>query len=279
MALIKNGLLNFLLMTHDSTSCNKSLSKAAPPDFERVRRTAPFRHMQNRLLQVYQKAVAEMHDKHKVLLFRLSDLTREELQNLHCANEYYWRPEPGKVAGRPLLDCSNAPPGVIPLNSDFTRLREIERYQQVTLPTFREIIHDLDRYRRDNHLQWSDMWIFKADITGCFNQLYWDQDTCPLMGFMLDEDILMLMLTYGFGVGVTPMIWSEVGDSMNRTANIRTGIKTFTYVDNFLGGGMQDYIRDAASVVHEIILGVLGPTGLSERKIRTHRLPTYLESY
>ena len=72
---------------------------------------------------------------HKVLLFRLlSDLKAEEIQNIHCANEYHWRPEPGKVADRPLLDCSNAPPGVIPLNSDFTRLRDIERYQQVKPP-------------------------------------------------------------------------------------------------------------------------------------------------
>ena len=45
--------------------------------------------MQTHLPPVYYKAVAEMHDKHKVLLFRLSDLTPEELQNLHCANEYH----------------------------------------------------------------------------------------------------------------------------------------------------------------------------------------------
>ena len=77
-----------------------------PPDFVRTRWTAPFRHMQTRLLPVYYKAVAEMHEKHKVLLFRLSDLTPEELMNLHCANEYHWRPEPGKVAGRPLFDCN-----------------------------------------------------------------------------------------------------------------------------------------------------------------------------
>ena len=32
--------------------------------------------------------------------------TAEELQNLHCANEYHWRPEPGKVADRPLLPFS-----------------------------------------------------------------------------------------------------------------------------------------------------------------------------
>jgi hypothetical protein len=162
--------------------------------------------MQTRLLPVYRKAVSEMHDKHKVLLFRLSDLTSEELENIHCANEYHWRPEPGKVAGRPLLDCSNAPPGEIPLNSEYTRLRGIERYQQVKLPTFKEIIREWDRYRQENSLQWSDMWIFKADITGCFNQLYWNQHTTPLMGFMLDNDtlMLMLMLTCGFGVGVTP---------------------------------------------------------------------------
>ena len=79
---------------------------------------------------------------HKVLLlFRLSDLIPEELQNIHCANEYHWRPEPGKVAGRPLLDCSNAPPGIIPLNSDFTRLCGIERYQQVKLPANAKLRH------------------------------------------------------------------------------------------------------------------------------------------
>jgi len=77
----------------------------------------------------------------------------------------------------------------------------------------------------------------------------------------------MLMLTCGFGVGVIPMIWSEVGDAMNRTANLRTLIKTLTYVDDFLvGGGTQDHVRQGAAVVHEIIRGVLGPTGLSEKK-------------
>ena len=57
-----------------------------PPDFVRTRRTAPFCHKQTRLMPVYYKAVAEMHDKHNVLLFRLSDLTPDELKNLHCAN-------------------------------------------------------------------------------------------------------------------------------------------------------------------------------------------------
>ena len=69
---------------------------------------------------------------------------------------------------------------------------------------------------------------------------------------MLDNDVLMLMLT------------CEVGDAMNRTANLRTLIKTFTYVDDFLGAG-KDHVRHAASVVHEIIRGAVR----KEKRTRT----------
>ena len=87
-----------------------------PPEFKPTARIAPFRNLQKRLSPVYHKAVAGMHDTNKVLLFRVSDLAPPDLERIHMANEYHWRPEPGKVAGRPLLDCSNAPPGQIPLN-------------------------------------------------------------------------------------------------------------------------------------------------------------------
>ena len=178
-----------------------------PPEFKPTVRIAPFRNLQKRLSPVYHKAVAGMHDTNKVLLFRVSDLTKHDLERIHMANEYHWRPEPGKVAGRPLLDCSNAPPGQIPLNSEFTRLQGIQRYQRVQLPTLPEVMQCWDTYRQSKKLQWNDMWMFKADITGCFNQLFWNSATCLLMGFLLAANILMLMLTCGFGVAVTPMIW------------------------------------------------------------------------
>ena len=59
------------------------------------------------MLPVYRKAVAEMHAKNKVLLFRIEDIPAEIYNTMHTANEYHWRPEPGNLAGRPLLDCSN----------------------------------------------------------------------------------------------------------------------------------------------------------------------------
>jgi len=63
------------------------------------------------------------------------------------------RPEQGKVAGRPLLDCSNCAPGEIPLNSDATKELGIARYQKVQLPTFHEVMLAWDNYRIDANLQ------------------------------------------------------------------------------------------------------------------------------
>ena len=243
-----------------------------PPDFAVTARTAPFRNMQQRLMPVYHKAVAGMHDTNKVLLFRVSDLSEADRKRIHMANEYHWRPEPGKVAGRPLLDCSNAPPGQTPLNSDYTRIQGIARYQRVQLPVLREVMQRWDTYRVHHHLDWRDMWMFKADITGCFNQLHWNQATCLLMGFLLEANILMLMLTCGFGVAVTPMIWSVIGDAINRYVNALTLCYVFTYVDDFFGAGTIEHILHAEYIVHDAIKGVLGPDGLSEKKnVRAQR--------
>ncbi len=63
------------------------------------------------------------------------------------------------------------------------------------------------------------MWIFKADIAGCFNQLHWAKSAVRLMGFVLQAGLLMIILTCGFGHGVTPMVWSLLGDAMNIKVN------------------------------------------------------------
>ena len=92
------------------------------------------------MLPVDKKAVAEMHAKNKVLLFHVEDLPPLIYERMHTANEYHWHPENGKIAGRPLLDCSNCAPGETPLNSEATKELDIARYQKVRLPTFHEVM-------------------------------------------------------------------------------------------------------------------------------------------
>ena len=100
------------------------------PEFRPIHRTAPFRNLQTRMLPVYKKAVADMHAKNKVLIFDVEDIPQHIYARMHTANEYHWRPEQGKVAGRPLLDCSNCAPGEIPLNSDATK--ELARHREIS---------------------------------------------------------------------------------------------------------------------------------------------------
>jgi hypothetical protein len=178
-----------------------------------------------------------MHAANSVLILPLEDLTESERADIHIANEYHWRAEPGKIAGRPLMDCSNAQPGITPLNTEATKQLGIARYQPVVLPNLREVVTEWEDYRRTRDIEWSDMWMFKADIFNCFNQLHWHATTAKLMGFMLTASLLMVMLTCGFGVAVTPMVWTVIGDALNRKINRTAPSRTFTYVDDFFGAG------------------------------------------
>jgi len=84
------------------------------PEFLKSPRTAPFCDLQRRLTPVYNKHAATMHAANRVLILPIDQLTQSECADLHMANEYLWRAEPGRIAGRPLMDCSNAQPGIIP---------------------------------------------------------------------------------------------------------------------------------------------------------------------
>ena len=142
------------------------------PAFTKSPRTAPFHDLQRRFTPVYNKHAATMHVANRVLILPIDQLTQSECADLHMANEYHWRAEPGKIAERPLMDCSNAQPGIIPLNTETTKQMGIARYQTVVLPNLREVVTSWDEYRRANAIEWSDMWMFKADISNCFNQLH-----------------------------------------------------------------------------------------------------------
>ena len=199
------------------------------PAFVKSKRTAPFRVLQRRLTPVYNKHAATMHAANRVLILPLDQLMESERAEIHMANEYHWRAEPGKVAGRPLMDCSNAQPGLTPLNTETTKQLGIARYQPVILPNLREVVTEWEDYRRTNDIEWSDMWMFKADISNCFNQLHWHPNTPnKLMGFMLTASLLMIILTFGFGVAVTPMVWAVIGDALNRKINRAAPLRTFT---------------------------------------------------
>jgi hypothetical protein len=91
-------------------------------------------------------------------------------------------------------------------------------------------------------------------------------DVVYLMGSHLTCNIIMIMLTCGFGVGITPMVWSLVGDALNRCVQALCMCIIFTIVDDFFGAGSLQHASDAQEHVHNAIKRTLGYDGLSVKK-------------
>lgn len=227
-------------------------------DFAPFRRTAPLRNLQKRLLPVYRKHAYKMWQTNRGLLFRLSDLDPSTLASLHTGNDCHWTPKPGNPLGRFLFDGSNSPPGTIPLNGGTAKERGIARYQKVVLPTLFEVIRSWDDYRRHHGLGWWEMIMFKEDVSGAFNQLNWSARSAKYLGVMIDDDVLFIMITGGFGHCVTPMIWSLVGEAINRRARRFVHCPIHIFVDDTVGAGLPAHALEAQAVVQRSTEEVLG---------------------
>jgi hypothetical protein len=203
---------------------------------------------------------------HRALLFRLSDLSLDTLSTLHTANDCHWTPKPLQPLGRFLVDCSNASPGVVPLNGGCAKELGIARYQKVSLPTIPLVISAWDVYRRACNVQWSDLILFKEDVSGAFNQLHWSPASAKLLCAMVDDDVVFMMLTGGFGHCVTPMIWSIVGDAISRLASASAQCPLHTFVDDTFGAGLPHHVEITRTAVQTATRNVLGPSAVAEDK-------------
>lgn len=232
-------------------------------DFVPFHRTTPLRNLQKRLLPVYRKHAHKMWSSNRGLLFRLSDLDDDTLASLHTGNDCHWTTKPACAAGRFLIDCSNGPPGTVPLNGGTAKDKGIARYQKVSLPSLLDVIRKWDVYRRKHGLSWWDMIMFKEDVTGAFNQLNWSGRSAKYLCAMVDDDIVFVMLTGGFGHCVTPMIWSLVGDAITRLVREKARCPVDMFVDDTFGAGLPIHVREAASLTRENTTRVLGPDSIA----------------
>ena len=155
----------------------------------------------------------------KGLLLRLSDIPAITLATMHTGNSCHLVPKPDTPEGRFIIDASNVSAGRVPLNGSTAKDQAIARYGAVTLPNIHGVLARWDIYRRSLHLQWADLWIFKEDIKSCFNHLRWSTLSSKLLSTMVDDEIVFVMLTGGFGHTSTPMQWDVVGRAILRRVN------------------------------------------------------------
>jgi hypothetical protein len=108
--------------------------------------------------------------------------------------------------------------------------------------------------------------LFKEDVAGAFNQLHWSPASAKLLCAMVDDDVVFMMLTGGFGHCVTPMIWSVVGDAISRLASSSALCPLHTFVDDTFGAGLPDHVYATRQAVQDATRNVLGPTAIAADK-------------
>jgi hypothetical protein len=87
------------------------------------------------------------------------------------------------------------------------------------------------------------------------------------MGFhLITCNIIMIMLMCGFGIGITPMVWSLISDALNRYVQALYMCVVYTFVDDFFSAGSLQHATEAQEHVHAAIRGTLGHDGLSVKK-------------
>ena len=246
------------------------------PDFVPFRHSGPLRPLQQRLLPVYRQHAYKMWRAGKGLLLRLSDIPEATLQQMHTGNSCHLVPKPETPEGRFIIDASNVSEGRVPLNGESAKDQAIARYGAVRLPTIRGVLSRWNDYRVQWNLQWSDMVIFKEDIKSCFNHLRWSTRSSKLLATMVDDDVVFVMVTGGFGHCSTPMQWDVVGQAIKRRVESGAPITSFsadtpacdvgplqspldTYVDDSFGAGRPDHVAMARERVVLVSEGVLAP--------------------
>ena len=252
-------------------------------DFIPFRHSGPLRPLQQRLLPVYRKHAHKLWSSGKGLLLRVSDIPPHILASMHTGNSCHLVPKPDTPEGRFIIDASNVSEGRIPLNGLSAKEKAIARYGQVVLPTIRDVLVGWNTYRLQWQLQWSDMIIFKEDIKGCFNQLRWSIPSAKLLGSMVDDDVVFVMVTGGFGHTSTPMQWDVFGQAIRRRVKHGSSPELAPtaplcdqgpllcpldiYVDDSFGAGRPDHVQVARERVVLVTEGVLAPgTSISLEK-------------
>ncbi len=63
------------------------------------------------------------------------------------------------------------------------------------------------------------------------------------------------------------MVWSLIGDAMNRVINMAKKCRVFSFVDNYMGAGSKNDALASQELTHTVIRGVVvGYEGLSVKK-------------
>ena len=141
----------------------------------------------------------------------------------------------------------------------------IEHPTIVTISTMvLEILSDLQR--DDPSATLNDVDLYKCDLKGAFNLLWWRTEDAPLFSVELSGDLTIVFLCGTFGYTGMPGAFQVVTRALKHEMRLRAPGRSDMYVDDLIGGAARDKVPAAIGVACKASRDLLGPKAIAADK-------------
>ena len=218
----------------------------------------------------------DLYDKGLILLVPTS--LAVTLPGIHFS-QTHWARKKGKRHGRPIGDASASDHNQCPLNSGDVKAQVDGLWGPIEHPTL-EMLCDMVLTTAASS-SWDDLVLWKMDLRGAFTLLFVHPASVCRLAFALGpdaagEDLTMLYHVGMFGWTGMPSAFQVITRVLCRLINSRIAGACLMYVDDLMGCCPRASLTEVLSTVRAIIVSLLGPDSVEDRKTESGRVLDFL---
>lgn len=219
------------------------------------------------------KLFDKQHSKGQLLILPVT--VAQQIPGIHFSPQH-WTEKKGKPQGRPIGDLSNADtPGTTPLNGDGNQEKALlrDRIEQTWSPIHHPTLQELMLMvlsMTDKH-GWDQLVLWKKDLQGAFNLLWFSPDCVKLLAFLLTGGLVVLHLAGIFGWAGMPHAFAVVTRCVIALVRAVVRGEACMYVDDIMGITLHVNLHHDMGSTDTAVSGLLGPDAIATDKDETGR--------
>lgn len=251
-----------------------------PTRFVPISQPAPLRAKYTLVSSAVHRMLAKQAEAGSVVLLPLP--LAQAIPGIHLHNSQHWTTKKGKPQGRSIADMSNTPDplSVCPVNGFTAEERSlltsrcVDLYGPIRLPTIHDLMH-LVLDMADRH-GWACITLWKMDLQGAFNLLWFNPHHVPLMAFPLTDELVVINLVGVFGWLGMPFAFNVLSRALLVVIAAAISGVAAMYVDDVMGCSTLSDVAEDMSAAHSAITGLAGDYSVAPDKIEQGRVLEFI---
>ena len=196
----------------------------------------------------------------------------QSVPGVHLQNSQHWTTKKGKAQGRAIADLSNTQDPLVhcplnghsPIDKAMVATACVDAYGPITHPTLTALIlmilASADRFGWDNVVLW------KMDLQGAFNLLWFDPASVPLLAFPLMFGLVVIHLVGLFGWAGMPHAFHVLTRALDALIKSRISGSSAFYVDDLMACSAVHLVEADRAIARDTIVSLAGPDALARDK-------------